>query len=376
MYIKLNKSNNKGISLSIYNNTALINEVRYLPKVKCPAVIEYFDISNFIDETSLMIDEINYTDVSYSYICCDNNKNSTSENCTQCSNLIPNSIIINLDSTKKRTLELYYLTVNITWNSSYNVILEKDTLSIQSWFNIINKSGFNIENASIKCIAGEVNLSTSGPVPYNEGIKYSKQIDLSTSSQNISDYSVYILENKYDIPNNTVKRISNFSQDGVLYNKVYDFGYYLTVANIKITFNNTAENNLGIVLPAGSINTYGNYNNKLEFLGGNSIPNIGINRPVSFVTGKAFDVTAERKILTHNKYKDYAFKEVNYIITNTSKETIRVSISEPIFAPWQIDYSSDIYERDVNGNPIFIFEIPENSKKDILFTYKYGNTNC
>ena len=374
MYIKLNKSNNKDISLSVYNNTALINEVRYLPKVKCPAVIEYFDISNFINETSLMIDEINYTDVSYSYICCDNDKKSNLENCTQCSNLIPNSIIINLDSTRKKTLELYYLTGNITWSSSYNVILEKDTLSIQSWFNLINKSGLNFENASIKFIAGDVNLSSSGPIPYNEGIQYAKQADLSISSQNISDYSVYILQNKYDIPNNTLKRISNFSRDGVSYDKIYDFGYYLTVADIKITFNNTSENNLGILLPAGSVNTYKKFNNKLEFLGGSSISNIGINRPVSFVTGKAFDVTAERKILTHNKYKDYAFKEVTYIITNTSKETIKVSISEPIFAPWQIEYSSDIYERDINGNPVFTFEVPENSKKNILFTYKYGNT--
>lgn len=376
MYIKLNKSNNKSISLSIYNNTTLINEVRYLPKPKCPTVIEYFDISNFIDETSLMINEINYSTISYSYICCDNNKNSTQENCVQCSNLIPSSIIINLDSIKKRTLDVYYLTGNITWTSSYNIILEEDNLSIESWFNISNKSGLNIENASIKCIAGEVNLSSPRPIPYSEGINYNKQANLSTSPQDIADYSVYILENKYDLPNNTLKRIPNFSRHDVVYDKLYEFGYYLTVADIKITFNNTVENNLGIVLPAGSINTYANYNNKLEFLGGNSISNIGINRPVSFVIGKAFNVTVERKVLANNNYKEYSFKEVIYVITNTSDETIKISISEPIFAPWQIDYSSDSYEIDNNGNPIFTFEMPANSTKDIIFTYKYECKNC
>lgn len=375
MYIKLNKSNNKSISLSIYNNTTLINEVRYLPKYKCPTVIEYFDISDFIDETSLMIGEVNYADISYSYICCDKNKNPNPEDCTQCSNLIPNSIIINLDDIRKKTLDIYYLTGNITWSSSYNIILEKDILSLQSWFNITNRSGLNIENASIKLIAGEVNLSSSGPVPYIEGANYSKQTNLSTDSLDIANYPVYVLENKYNIPNNTLRRISNFSKSEIIYNKIYEFGYYLTVADIKITFNNTAENNLGIVLPAGSINTYVNHNNNLEFLGGSSISNIGINRPVSFVIGKAFNVTAERKILNHNQYQDYSIKEINYVITNTLNETIKVSISEPIFAPWQIDYSSDKYEIDSNGNPVFILEVPGNSEKVILFTYKYRSKN-
>ncbi|WP_300380738.1 hypothetical protein [Clostridium sp.] len=353
-----------------------MNEIRYLPKVKCPAIIEYFDISNFIDETSLIIDEIDYTDISYSYICCDNNKNSNSEDCIQCSNLIPNSMIINLESIKTRTLSLCYLTGNITWNSSYNVILKKDSLSIESWFNIVNKSGLNIENASIKCIAGEANLSYSGPILYNKGIKYTNELDLSNNTQDIADYSVYVLENKYDLPNNTLKRIYNFNKSDVLYSKIYEFGYYLNIADIKITFDNTAENNLGIVFPSGSINAYAYYNNNLEFLGGNSISNIRINSSVSFIIGKNFDVSVERKILAYNQYKDYSFKEVNYIITNNSNEPIKASINEPIFAPWQIDYSSDIFERDANGNPIFIFEMDESSVKSIIFTYKYGNKNC
>ncbi|ASW42481.1 DUF4139 domain-containing protein [Clostridium isatidis] len=374
MYIKSTKNQNKKLSITVYNNTALIYEKRNLGKSKSELTIEYFDISKDIIETSLLVLGINYNFLNINYLCCTNNenKNNIPNSCLSCEELIPNSIMIKGNNYNCREIEVYYLTKNINWLSSYVIILERETLNIKSWFNLINNSGIDYLNAEIKFVAGNVRLpQESSIIAY----KSSAIETINVTVEELGDYYSYKLPDKYDLNNNTLKKIKNFSAFDISYNKIYDFGYAKLVADIKIKFFNTIENNLGFTLPAGDVYFYESTDNKLEFLGGNSIENIGENREVSLVIGEALDVTAKRNILEHIRYNDYTLKKVQFIITNTKDENVFVTISEAIYSPWQMESSSDNFILDPNGNPIFEVLVPANSEKKILFTYRYNINN-
>lgn len=374
MYIKSTKNQNKTLSITIYNNTALIYEKRNLGKSKSEFTIEYFDISKNIIESSLLVLGVDYNFLEVNYLCCSKNddKNNISNPCFSCEELIPNSILIKGNNYNCKEIEVYYLSKNISWLSSYVMILEEETLTLKSWFNLTNNSGIDYSNASIKFVAGNVKLPQEGQI-----ITY-KSTALETSSipvEELGDYYSYTLADKYDINNNSLKKIKNFSAYDISYRKIYDFGYDKTIADIKIIFDNSIENNLGFTIPAGEIYVYERINNKLEFLGGNSIENIGENREVSLIIGEALDITAKRNILEHIRYNDYTLKRIQFIITNTKDEDVYFKISEDIYSPWQMENSSDNFSLDSNGNPEFEMIIPANSEKEILFSYKYNISN-
>ncbi|MCR1950928.1 MULTISPECIES: DUF4139 domain-containing protein [Clostridium] len=379
MYGKSTSSQTKNLSLTVYNNTALINETREIPKYKSDPnpyiTIEYFDISKYIDETSVIITGIDDFIMIFNYLCC-NNKNPNPSPCDTCENLIPNSILIKGNNIDSKEIKAYYLTDNIRWSSSYTIILYEKTLEIHSWFNLINKSGIDYNNATLKVIAGDVNLAYKNLYISNTPIQSTK-LESSTpiTDIEIADYYIYTVPGKYNFLNNTIKRIKNFYKNGIIYSKLYDFGYESINANIIIKFQNTAENNLGFPFPSGNINSYTRFDGNLEFVGGSTIKDIAKDREVSYIMGKAFDVTSQRKIITYQKYKDYILKEVQYIITNTKDESIPIKICEPIFAPWEMNFATDRYQTDKNGNPCFQSIIEPNSKKEILFSYKYDVTS-
>lgn len=364
MYFKSVKTQTKSLSLTLYNNITLINEIRAIPP-KDDLTIEYLDISNFIDENSILVEGLNISSLVLNYV----RDETCKDNCNP--NLIPYSITIKSKKPISKYIQLYYLSRNIQWTTNYFITLDKETLILNSWFNITNISGLDYINSNLKLISGYINLSSS-PVFYNSLLKSDNLQSTVNSSLPIDDNQIYLIDNTYNILNNSTTKIKNFTSKNIKYEKFYDFGYYNTIADIVIKFFNSTENNLGIPLSSGTMNFYRYFNENLEFLGGSSINNIGINREVSATIGKAFNVTVERIILSNTKYEDYSYKEVKYIIQNTSNEDVNILIGEPIFTPWVIEASTDPYSTDANGNPNFSATVPEQSTKTITFSYKYN----
>ena len=364
MYFKSVKAQTKSLSLTLYNNISLINEIRAIPS-KDDLTIEYLDISKFIDENSILVEGLNFSSLVLTYV----KDESCKDDCNP--NLIPYSITIKSKKPISKYIQLYYLSRNIQWITNYFITLDKETLILNSWFNITNTSGLDYINSNLKLISGYINLSSS-PVPYNSLLKSADLLNTVNSSLPIDDNQIYLIDNTYNILNNSTTKIKNFTAKNVKYEKIYDFGYENTIADIVIKFFNSEENNLGIPLSLGTMNFYRYFNENLEFLGGSSINNIGINREVSATIGKAFNVTVERIILSNTKYEDHSYKEVKYIIQNTSNEDVNILIGEPIFTPWVIEASTDPYSTDANGNPIFSATVPEQSTKTITFSYKYN----
>lgn len=368
MYIKSTKSQNKDLSLTLYNNISLINEVRSIPQ-KDNLTIEYLDISNFIDENSILVEGLNFHSLVLTYV----KDESCKDTCNP--NLIPYSITIKSKKSISKTIQIYYLTKNLQWTTNYFITLNNETLSLTSWFNISNTSGLDYLDCNLKLISGYINLASSSPIIYNSLLKSDNLLNTVNSSLPIGDYQIYLIDNTYNILNNSITKIKNFFSENIKYTKLYDFGYENSIADIVINFFNTAENNLGIPLSSGTMNFYKYLNNNLEFLGGSPINNIGINREVSAIIGKAFNVTVERILLSNNKYEGYSYKEVKFIIKNTGSEEANILIGEPIFTPWIIESSTAPYTIDSNGNPEFSVTVLENSTKAITFSYKYNLGN-
>lgn len=372
MFIKSCNKQNKELTLSIYNNNvALVNELRDLFKGKVINTIEYCDISKFIYENSVIIENVEVSQLNFNYKCCNNDKNkSENSSCNDCLSSFVNSIDIEVDSINSKNIRVYYLTAGVKWDSSYTLILNENKLSMQSWINISNKSGISYNHANLKCISGEVNFDSLSPIPYSKTSYANSEAVENPKLQPLDDYYIYNLSGKYILENNSTKRIKNFSAENIEYTKLYDFGYYNTNADILIKLNNTEDNNLGIPMPSGTVNIYASLNDSLQFLGSDSIKNTPINQELNLNIGKAFDITCERKIINYQKYDNYEFKEIELIINNSKDEDVPIKICYPIFAPWEITSTTDNYEKDSNGNPCFKVKVSANSKKRILFTYK------
>ncbi|MBX7296271.1 hypothetical protein K4H75_09430 [Clostridium chauvoei] len=372
MFIKSYNSQTKELTLSIYNNdVALINEVRDISKAKLNSTIEYSDISKLIYENSVIIQGAEVSQINFNYKCYNDNNSKNKETiCSKCLNTFIDAITIEAKSINSTDIRLYYLSGGIKWTSSYTLILKSQKLDLEAWINISNKSGISYNHANLKCIAGDVNISSSTSTPYSKTSYVASSSSENTSLENLEDYYIYNLKGLYNLENNSTKRIKSFLAEDISYSTLYDFGYYNNSADILIEFENTQSNNLGTPMPSGVINVYTTSGKTLAFLGSDSIKNTSIDENLSLNIGKAFDITCERKIIDYQKYDTYEFKEIELIISNDKNEEVPIKICYPIFAPWESTSSTENYSKDNNGNPCFMVNVSANDKKSIFFTYK------
>lgn len=264
--------------------------------------------------------------------------------------------------------QVTYTTGQINWNADYSAVLNADETKIDftGWVTIDNKSGATYKDSTIKLIAGDVRRIVEPERP-REGMLYKAAAEAPTQAfeeKAFMEYHLYTLGRKSTINNNEVKQIEFITPAlGVPIKKLYIYergrqqiygrSQQSDKVQIKLEFENTKENNLGIALPKGKVRVFKKdpADESLEFVGEDRIDHTPSKEKLLLYIGNAFDVVAEYT-LVDSQHERRMTRETHKIeLRNRKNEAIVVFVDEkfPQWVNWTIDKTTHTYEkRDAN----------------------------
>lgn len=306
----------------------------------------------------------------------------------------------------KQTLKTAYQTNGITWRADYNLVLADDQKSaeLNAWVTLMNLSGAEYKNASLKLIAGDVNRIQ--PRPVHRQAFMAESVMAADAAQGFTEkeffeYHLYTLPRKVDVANNATQQITLFSpvsgiavEKLLVYSGLLDQPYWQyaatpftdrnfgTQSNSKVEvylrFGNDKENKLGIPLPAGKVRAYkeDQADKSLEFIGEDSIDHTPKDEKVLIKIGKSFDVVGERR--QTNYTLDAAAKKITesfeIILRNHKDHDQPVMIKESLYRwlNWKVTQKSDEYIKIDSRTVHFEVSVPANGKKTVTYTAEYS----
>jgi hypothetical protein len=285
--------------------------------------------------------------------------------------------------------QVTYTTGQINWVADYSAVLNADETKIDftGWVTIDNKSGATYKDSTLKLIAGDVRRLAAPEPRYPKVLatREAKQAEAGFEEKPFMEYHLYTLGRKSTINNNQVKQIEFITPAlGVPIKKLYIYergqqyiygrGGQGNNVQIKLEFENTKENNLGIALPKGKIRVFKKdpADDTLEFVGEDRIDHTPSKEKLLLYIGNAFDVVAEYT-LVESEHDVRMTRETHKIeLRNRKAEDITVFVDEkfPQWVNWTIDKTTHKYEkRDAYTAR---FEVPV--KADSIATLQYTAT--
>jgi len=272
-----------------------------------------------------------------------------------------------------------YITGQIGWNADYSAVLNADETKIDftGWVTIDNKSGATYKDAVIKLIAGDIRRLIE-PEP----IKYRKMRALGAEAaapafeeKPFMEYHLYTLSRKSTINNNQVRQIEFISPAlGVPTNKLYIYERRRRndKVQIKLEFENTTENNLGIALPKGKVRVFKKdpADEMLEFVGEDRIDHTARKEKLSLYIGNAFDVVPEYTLLDSKHTRRKRVETHKIELRNRKDEAVTVFVDEkfPSRVNWRIDNSTHKYEKRDARTARFEVKLKADSTATIQYT--------
>jgi hypothetical protein len=294
-------------------------------------------------------------------------------------------------------VEVTYLTNGINWEANYIVVLAEDeqSLDLDGWVTLDNRSGTAYEDAKLKLIAGDIHrAATDGRVVekalmYEEAAAAAPQVE----ERGFFEYHLYEVQRPVTVKDQQTKQIEFVTASGVPALKffVYDGGQggfgslyqplddpgYGTVSNEKVMvmleFTNGEEQGLGVPLPKGTLRVYKeDVDGSTLLIGEDAIDHTPRDEDIRLYIGDAFDIVGERVQTDFQVDYDDDWMEESFQITlrNHKDEDIVVRVVEHLFrwSQWQIlDASEDFEKQDAQT---IEFQVPVEADGEAVVTYR------
>jgi len=305
--------------------------------------------------------------------------------------LVTKPTLVWLANAKKKGNQLCqvtYTTEQINWHADYSAVLNADETKIDftGWVTIDNKSGVTYKDSIIKLIAGDVRRITE-PERLRREMMYdmmaAKAAPPGFEEKAFMEYHLYTLGRKSTINNNQVKQIEFIAPAlGVPIKKLYIYergrqqiygrSRQSDKVQIKLEFENTKENNLGIALPEGKVRVFKKdpADDMLEFVGEDRIDHTARKEKLLLYIGNAFDVVPEYTLLD-SKLSRRKRVEIHKIeLRNRKDKAVTVFVDEKFSAwvNWAIDKSTHKYEKRDARTARFEVKIGPDSVATIQYT--------
>lgn len=296
--------------------------------------------------------------------------------------------IYNNKSVNPQTVQVVYLTNDISWRADYIAVVNNQDTSanVEGWVTLDNKSGATYKDAKLKLVAGQVNRVQNNTVPM-PAMLASAAADSANAQQftekSFFEYHIYDLQRRTTIKGNQTKQVQLMQADGVDIQKEYlvrgEQNYFFSnfssaeamkiPVNVYLKFKNSQNNNLGIPLPSGTLRLYKkDEQNSLEFVGEDSIDHTPKDEDVEIKAGEAFDVVALRK-QTDFQQNVQSFETAWEITLRNHKDSaIKVGIIEPVSGDWQVLESSVPYKK-LNADTLR-FDVDIAKDQEVKVTYR------
>jgi hypothetical protein len=292
--------------------------------------------------------------------------------------------------TGEQTVEASYLTGGMNWKADYVLVVNADDTrgDVQGWVTLTNQSGIGFDGAQLQLVAGDVNRvadDLGASAGQRDGDVYrARSNERQFQEQAFFEYHLYTLQRPASIREQETKQVSLLEAAGFEVGKEYVINgqtYYYRSYNspgapikekvgVYMQFRNSAQNKLGMPLPAGTVRLYkqdGRGNQ--QFIGEDKIDHTPKDEDVRVKVGDAFDVIAERKqtdykVLAPNLY-EYAY-EIK--IRNHKQGPVTVLVNEPIGGDWEMVSSS--YKAEKTAAFAAQFRVPVAQDGEAKLTYR------
>jgi hypothetical protein len=281
-------------------------------------------------------------------------------------------------------VEASYLTNGISWRADYVLTLndKDDRADLSGWVTIDNKSGATYSDATIKLVAGDINIARERVIRPMQMAEQAAAKKEQFREEEFFEYHIYTLQRSSTVKDNQTKQISLINADDIKVKKELVFhgaeGYYRSrygdsIPNQKVgvyvEIVNRKEDNLGIPLPKGTIRVYKkDSDGSLQFVGEDSIDHTPKDEKVRVKVGDAFDVVGTRKQTDWRKMASDTYETAFEIsLRNHKKEDVVVRVVEPIPGDWQILSSSHDYKKTEASVAEFSIPVPKDSETKLTY---------
>ncbi len=297
--------------------------------------------------------------------------------------------ILNVTESRNHTLELSYMTSGMTWNADYVVVTSKNDskLDLNGWVTVTNNAGTTFKNTSLKLVAGDVHLA-------RDEIFYTTPVYMETQApragqfeeEALFEYHMYDLQRSTTLKNNEQKQISLLEATDVdvekeyVYDDIRNWWWYgddwsdtgEKKVDVWLNFNNSAENNLGIPLPKGTVRVFTNDKaGKLQFIGEDSIDHTPKDETISLFIGQAFDIVGERNQMDFNKCANWYEYEWAVNLRNHKDKDIVVTVVERTSGDWEITEENYNHTKVSNNEIEWRVPVKANGESTLTYTIRY-----
>ncbi|MDO8302801.1 MAG: DUF4139 domain-containing protein [Sedimentisphaerales bacterium] len=297
--------------------------------------------------------------------------------------LVTKPTLVWLAQTEKagsKLCQVTYTTGAVSWKADYTAVLDANEkmLDLSGWVTIDNKSGAGYKDATIKLIAGDVRrVQEARPIEMDGMVRSLSMAKAAPAFEEkaFMEYHLYTLSRPSTVNNNQVKQIEFIEPAlGVPVKKIfiYERQQKLDKVQIKLEFENTKENHLGIALPKGKVRVFKKdpADGMLEFVGEDLIDHTPRKEKLSLYIGDAFDIVPEYKLLDSKVDRRMRRETAQIELRNRKDSAVTVFVDEkfPRWVNWQIDDATHKYEKRDAGTARFTVEIPADSTATVKYT--------
>jgi len=247
------------------------------------------------------------------------------------------------------------------------------SLSLNAGIYLTNRSGMDFPAASVRLVAGQLNLGTSGSTDFALAPK--ALAASSVTEQAAFEYHVYSLSAPLDLRDGTSFLVPYLASPSVAVEKEYTYdGARASGVSVTLRVANTDSNGLGIPLPAGTVRLFQNDVAGTLFLGQDGIGHTPKDETVSLTAGAAFDLVGERTEASRDQVSASTYRE-SYRITLRNHKTEAVTIAVVEHLPgssWRILASSPTYESVDSSTIRFPVTVEAGGSSEVTYTVEYS----
>ena len=420
MATRISTSQKTSCSLTVYNDGfALVKDTRTIPQIQSGERIQFLGVARRLETDSVIIEGMNVAEFVFEYDLMDElrlyekylgkqlvmydayTKVSKPYTLLRANNPIvlqdtkTNEIVMNpkgelwfpeseegfhvepalvwqVAEQLKEQVCVSYLTGGVSWKADYVISLHGDRFDMSGWLAMSNYSGASYLDAKLRLIAGK--LSKAG----NENEEKSKELSQVEPKETdaFSDFHTYTFPRTIDLEDKQTKQLRLLSSMNSKARMIYEINEQTANPDIYIEFDNTAENGLGIPLPAGVFKMYRTNPNDgiAEFIGEYRIKHTEAGEKVRLKSGEACDIKVKTKKAGKYKEGGYEYTEYEYAICNTKGVAVEAVIRQQVPGHlWTVDESSHEWEKK-RDKIVLPIHVPVDQEETVKFTIRHDRS--
>jgi hypothetical protein len=290
----------------------------------------------------------------------------------------------------KRNVLTTYLTGGLTWQADYiaYVNIDDTLVDLKGWTTINNTSGASYPNATLKLVAGDVNIvQPAVQKSYYDNSAMPTMAPESMaggySEESFFEYHLYTLARKTNLKDNEQKQISLLNAKDVSVKKefVYDSNKTFDKIRVMLGTKNSEDKGLGMPLPKGIVRVYKqDSEGHLQFIGEDQIDHTPKNEDIEVFLGNAFDISVEKTTQESSSSGSLlniggqcSYQDIQINLRNHKQEAIEVKVMESYWGP-SVEILDSNYTVEKKDEYTYIFRVPvEVDGENIL---KYTVKQC